>query len=444
MYSSKQYLTKKHLPRRTFLRSALASVSLPLLDAMIPAGTALAQTAAKAPPRLGFFYVPHGAVMSNWTPDKIGRDFELKSILAPLAKYQEHLTIISNLENKRAYGPVHAITPGTWLTGDAPRVSHEPYGGVTIDQIAAQTLGQDTPLPSIEVATEAGAGAGACDRAYGCSYAGTISFRTPSTPLPMENNPRKLFQALFGVGDNATERERIGKQTASILDLMLTETADLNRQLGAADRVVLDDYLSTVREVERRIQKSADQDLSHMALPDAPAGTPGDFDSLINLQLDLIALAYQGNVTRIANMMMAAEVSNQTYNHVGVSDAFHPLSHHQNDPNKIARLLRIQEYHTTVLAKFIAKLATLPDGDSGTMLDNAMILYGSNMSNSNAHDHWPLPAVIIGKAGGRIKGGQHLMTSERTPVSNLMLTILDRVGAPVNELGDATGLIEAI
>jgi Protein of unknown function (DUF1552). len=440
------YLTKKHLPRRTFLRSALATISLPLLDAMIPASTALAQTAAKAPPRMAFIYVPHGAVMTNWTPDKVGRDFELKSILAPLAKYKDQMTIVSNLENKRAYGPVHAITPGTWLTGATPRVSHEPYGGTTIDQIAAQYLGQDTPLPSIEVATETSGAAGSCDRSYGCSYAGTISFRTPTTPLPMENNPRKLFQALFGVGDNAAERARLAKQTASILDLMLEETAALNKQLGAADRVVLSDYLETVREVERRVQRSAEHDLSHMEVPDAPAGNPADFDARLNLQLDLIALAFQGNITRIASMMMAAEVSNQTYNHVGVSDAFHPLSHHQNDPNKIARLLRIQEYHTTVLAKFIDKLAALPDGDNGSMLDNAMVLYGSNMSNSNAHDHWPLPSAIIGKAGGRIKGGQHIMAPERAPVSNLMLTILDRVGVPLEakDFGDATGLIEEV
>jgi hypothetical protein len=438
------FVTKKHLPRRTFLRSAAAAVSLPLLDAMIPAGTALAQTAAKTPPRLGFFYVPHGAVMANWTPDKVGSDFDLKSLLAPFEKYQSHMTVVSNLENKRAYGPVHAITPGTWLTGAAPRVSHEPYGGITIDQVAARYIGQDTPLPSIEVATETSGAAGSCDRAYGCSYAGTISFRTPSTPLPMENNPRKLFQALFGVGDNAAERERIGRQTASILDLMIEETAALNRQLGAADRVVLGDYLETVREVERRVQKTAEHDLSHMTLPDAPEGIPGDFDSHMKLQLDMILLAYQGNITRIANMMLAAEVSNQTYNHVGVSDAFHPLSHHQNDPNKIARLLRIQEYHSRMMAQFIDKLAAMPDGDNGSMLDNAMILYGSNMSNSNAHDHWPLPSVIIGRAGGSIRGNQHIMTADRTPVANLMMTILDRINVPIEEMGDATGLIAEV
>lgn len=438
------FITKKHLPRRTFLRSALATVSLPLLDAMIPAHTALAKTAAVSPPRLGFFYFPHGAVMSNWTPDKVGTDFELKRLLLPLDKYKSHMTIISNMDNKRAYGPVHAITPGTWLTGAAPRVSHEPFGGVTIDQIAAQVIGQDTPLPSIEVATETSGAAGACDRAYGCSYAGTISFRTPTTPLPMENNPRKLFQSLFGVGDNAAERERINKQTTSILDLMVSESNDLMKRLGAADRSTLGDYLETVREVERRVQKTASHDLSYMTVPDAPEGIPTDFDKHLNLQMDLIALAYQGNITRIANMMFAAEVSNQTYNHVGVSDAFHPLSHHQNDPNKMARLMIIQEYHTKVFAKFVDKLAALKDGDNGSMLDNAMLLYGSNMSNSNAHDHWPLPLSIVGKAGGRIKGGQHIMTPERSPVSNLMLTILDRIGIKQDQLGDSTGLISEV
>jgi len=438
------YITKKYLARRTFLRSAFASLSLPLLDAMIPASTALAQTAAVSPPRLGFFYFPHGAVMSNWTPDKIGSDFDLKRLLKPLEKYQSHMTIVSNLENKRAYGPVHAITPGTWLTGAAPRVSHEPYGGITIDQMAALHIGQDTPMPSIEVATETSGAAGACDRAYGCSYSGTISFRTPSTPLPMENNPRKLFQALFGVGDNAAERDRLGKQTASILDLMVEETNTLSKKLGASDQIVLSDYLETVREVERRVQKTAEHDLSHMTLPDAPQGVPGDFDTHLNLMMDLILLAYQGNITRIANMMFAAEVSNQTYNHIGISDAFHPLSHHQNTPAKMDRLMVIQEYHTKVFAKFVDKLAAMPDGDNGSMLDNAMLLYGSNMSNSNAHDHWPLPATIVGKAGGRIKGNQHIMTPDRTPVANLMMTILDRVGVPSSEMGDATGLIAEV
>jgi len=260
----------------------------------------------------------------------------------------------------------------------------------------------------------------------------------------MENNPRKLFQTLFGVGDNAEERERLAMQTSSILDLMLEESNQLARKLGATDRVVLNDYLETVREIERRVQKTAEHDLSHMELPDAPQGIPGSFDDHIKLQLDLILLAYQGNITRIASMMLAAEVSNQTYNHVGVSDAFHPLSHHQNDPNKIARLLRIQEYHSRVFAGFVDKLAQMPDGDKGSMLDNAIILYGSNMSNSNAHDHYPLPAVLVGKGGGTIRGGQHIAASERTPVSNLMLTVLDRIGLQQESLGDSTGRFDEV
>ena len=438
------FITKKHLPRRTFLKSAAASVSLPLLEAMIPASTALAQTAANTGPRMGFFYFPHGAVMNSWPPDTVGSDFELKSILQPLEQHRDHLTIVSNLENKRAYGPVHAITPGTWLSGTAPRISHEPFGGVTIDQMAAQHIGQNTPLPSIEVATESSGAAGSCDRAYGCSYAGTISFRTPTTPLPMENNPRKLFQTLFGVGDNAEERARLASQTSSILDLMLEESNQLAKKLGAADQAVMSDYLDTVREIERRVQKTAEHDLSHIELPDAPLGIPGSFDDHINLQMDMILLAYQGNITRIASMMLAAEVSNQTYNHVGVSDAFHPLSHHQNDANKIGRLLRIQEYHSKVFASFVDKLAAMPDGDKGSMLDNSILMYGSNMSNSNAHDHYPLPSVIVGKGGGTIRGGQHIAAEERTPVSNLLLTILDRIGLHEESLGDSTGRFEEI
>jgi len=438
------FITKKHLPRRTFLKSAAAGVSLPLLEAMIPAGTALAQTAASTAPRMGFFYFPHGAVMQNWTPETVGSEFELKSIMQPLENHKDYLTIVSNLENKRAYGPVHAITPGTWLTGAAPRISHEPFGGTTVDQIAAQHIGQDTPLPSIEVATETSGAAGACDRAYGCSYSGTISFRTPTTPLPMENNPRKLFQTMFGVGDNAEERERLAKQTSSILDLMMEESNQLAKKLGSTDRVVLSDYLETVREIERRVQKTAEHDMSTVELPDAPLGIPGSFDDHINLQMDLILLAYQGNITRVASMMLAAEVSNQTYNHVGVSDAFHPLSHHQNDSNKIARLLRIQEYHSRVFARFVDRLAEMPDGDNGSMLDNSIMLYGSNMSNSNAHDHYPLPSVIVGKGGGTIKGGQHIRAEERTPVSNLMLTILDRIGVHEESFGDSTGRFEEV
>src|SRR5881396_2728403 len=404
------FISKKHLSRRTFLRGAGVAAGLPLLDAMIPAGTALAQTAAKPVPRMGFIYFPHGAIMDNWTPAKEGADFDLKPILKPLEPFKKQLTIVSGLANKQAFGPVHALSPGTWLSCVRPRESQDPFGGVTADQFAAKSIGQDTPLPSLEVAVEGGGSGGACDRNFGCSYAGTISFRTPSTPLPMEYNPRKLFERLFGQGDTPKERKALAKQSASILDLIAEEASDLQRKLDAQDRARLGDYLESVREIERRVQKMEERDLSKLDLPEVPVGTT--FDQRLNLMFDMVALAYQANLTRVFTFMMAAEGSNQTYNHVGVSDAFHPLSHHQNDKAKKERLVKIQTYHSLAFAKFLAKLAAMPDGD-GSMLDHSIFLYGSNMSNSNAHNHDPLPAAVI-SGWKTIKGGQHLKYPEHT------------------------------
>jgi hypothetical protein len=432
------FLTKKHLPRRTFLRGIGATVALPLLDAMLPAGTALAKTAAKAAPRMAFVYFPHGAVMDKWMPDAEGADFELKQILAPLAPFKNQLTIVSGLENKHANGPVHAITPGTWLSCVTPRESHDPYGGVTADQIAAQHIGQDTPLPSLEVCTEGRGGNGVCDRNFGCSYGETVSFRTPSTPLPMERNPRKLFQRLFGEGDTAEERERLAAQYSSILDLISSEAADLKRTLGPADQRRVSDYLESVREIERRVNKMADRDLSNIEVPDAPVGVPNDFEEHIGLLFDLVALAFEANLTRIASFMMQHEVSSMTFNQIGVRDAFHPLSHHQNNPDKLVRLARVQTYNTQLFAKFVHKLAATPDGD-GSLLDHSILLFGSNMSNSNAHDHFPLPSAVIGGGYGKIKGGQHRRYPDRTPLANLHLTLLERAGVPIDELGDSTG-----
>jgi hypothetical protein len=430
------FITKRHLARRTFLRGAGAAVALPLLEAMIPASTALAQTAAAPKPRMGFIYFPHGAIMNQWTPEKEGSDFELSTILKPLEPFKKQLTIVSGLENKAAIAPpVHALSPGTWLSGVAPRKTQDPWGGVTIDQLAAQHLGQDTPFPSLEIAVEARGGGGSCDREYGCSYAGTISFRTPSTPLPMETDPRKLFQRLFGQGDTPQERRNIARQYSSILDLVSEEASQLQRTLGTRDRTVLNDYLETVREIERRVEKMEARDLSKLTLPDAPSGAPPSFDAHINLMFDLVALAYQANLTRVFSFMMAAEVSGMTYNNIGVPDAFHPISHHQNDKTKIEKLVKIQVYHTQIMAKFAAKLAALPDGD-GSMLDHAILLYGSNMSNSNAHNHYPLPSVIIGGANGKIKGNQHLKYPDQTPLSNLLLTVVNRAGIAVEKVGD--------
>jgi hypothetical protein len=432
------FITKKHLPRRTFLRGMGATVALPLLDAMIPARTALAQTSANPTPHLGFIYFPHGAVMNQWTPATEGTGFEISPILKPLAPFKKHLTVVSGLENKAAISPaVHAITPGTWLSCVHPRASQDPYGGPTVDQIAAQHIGQDTPLPSLEIATEVRGGGGSCDRDFGCSYAGTISFRTPTTPLPMENDPRKLFERLFGQGDTLQERKRLAKQYSSVLDLVSQEASDLQRSLGPQDRAKLGDYLETVREIERRVEKMEARDLSNLNLPNAPAGIPNAFDQHINLMLDLVALAYQANLTRIFSFMMAAEVSGQTYNHIGVPDAFHPLSHHNNEQAKMDRLAKIQTYHTDVLAKFLTKLQKMPDGD-GTMLDHSIIVYGSNMSNSNMHNHYPLPMALVG-GWNKLKGDQHLKYADQTPLANLLLTVLDRAGVPMDKLGDSSG-----
>ena len=438
------FITKKHIPRRTFLRGIGAAVALPLLDSMIPASTVLAQTAASPKLRMGFIYFPHGAIMDQWTPTTAGKDFKISPILQPLEPYRKQLTIVSGLDNKPAtLPPVHALNPGTWLSCVSPRKTQEPFAATTVDQLAAQRLGQDTPFPSLEVATESRGGNGTCDRNYGCSYSGTISFRDPSTPLPMEANPRNLFQRLFGQGDTPEERARLGKQYASILDVISQESAGLKRRVGAEDRVMLDEYLETIREIERRVQKMEQSDLSKLDLPDAPAGIPNSFDEHLNLMFDLVALAYQANLTRVFSMMMAAEVSNQTYNHVGVADAFHPLSHHQNDRAKMDRLVKIQTYHSSALAKFLAKLATMPDGD-GNVLDHSIILYGSNMSNSNAHNEFPLPAAIIGGGNGRIKGNQHIVTPDHTPLANLLLTLMNRAEVPVKSVGDSTGEISEV
>ena len=435
------YVTRKHLTRRTVLRALGATLGLPLLDAMIPARTALAQTAARTTPHVGFIYFPHGAVMNKWTPASEGTIGELGDILKPLDKYKAMTTVFSNIDSQAPIGPVHALSPGTWLSGVRPAISQEPHAGITIDQIAAQHIGQDTPLPSLEVATDVRGGGGFCDRDYGCSYAGTISFRSPTTPLPMETDPRKLFIRLFGQGDNAAERARLSKQYGSLLDMLTGEVNTLQKSLGPSDKRVLSDYLETVREIERRIQKTEARDLSHVDIPDAPLGIP-PFDEHINLMFDLVALAYQANMTRVFTLMMAAEVSGQTYNHIGVSDAFHPLSHHNNEPAKLERLIKVQAYHTQVFAKFLDKLAAMPDGD-GTMLDHSLFLYGSNMSNSNAHNHYPLPTSFVG-GWKTVKGNRHVVAPEKTPLSNVLLTFLDKINIAQDKLGDSTGtLVEA-
>jgi hypothetical protein len=441
------FITKKHLSRRALLKAGSAAIGLPLLDAMVPAGTALAQTAAAPKPRMGFFYLPHGAIMDNtrygaemnrWTPDKVGRDFDFKPILEPFKPFAKHLTVVSGLGNKPAESSaVHAIVPATWLSCVHPRQSHAPYAGVTIDQVAAQHIGQDTPLPSLELATEEEGGGAACDGTYGCAYGRTISFRTPTTPLPMEFDARKAFEKIFGRGKSDAQRAAVSHDYQNLLDMVLGEAGKLKQTLGPADRSLVDDYLDSLREIERRIELLGQRDLTKVALPDVPVARPS-FDELLRLQFDLIAAAFQANMTRIVSYMMAAEVSNMSYAHIGIPDAFHPLSHHADNKTAMEKLARVQRYHTNVFADFLAKLDKMPDGDRGSVLDNSVFLYGGNMSNSNVHNQFPLPTLVVGRASGSIKGGQHVRYPDHTPLANLLFTLLLRAGVPVDKVGDST------
>lgn len=439
------YLTRKALSRRTLLQGAGAALSLPLLDAMVPAGTALAATAAAPAPRMGFIYFPHGAVMDRWSPQETGTAFRITPILKPLEPYRAQMTIVSGLRNKGGEsGDPHGIMAGTWLScfGTKGREAGSDLG-VSADQLAARQFGGDTPLPSLEIAGEGGATA--CGTgAVGCGFGGTTAFRTPLQPLPMENNPRKVFYQMFGRGDTSEERAAILADSGSVLDYVRESSRQLEQQIGAADRRVLGDYLDSVREVESRIQKlTAATKSTAVKLPDAPLGIPEDFTELLDVHFELMALAFQSNQTRVVSYMMAKESSMRTYNMIGISDAFHPLSHHQSDEAKLDKLVRIQAYHTARFAKFVKRLADMNDGD-GSMLDHSIILFGSNMSNSDLHNNDPLPSVVMGRGHGRLKGGQHLRYPQDTPHANLLLTLLQRAGVPNETLGNSSGLLAEV
>jgi len=433
------FISKKHLSRRSVLRGLGTSVGLPLLDAMVPAATALAQTAATIQPRLGFVYFPHGAVMEHWVPAATGTGFEVSEILAPAAAHKNKMTIVSGLRNKPAESnDPHGIVVGTWLRCVAP---NDPSGrGVTADQIAAQQIGQGTTFPSMEVGTPSG---GPCAPGFSCSFGSSIAFPTPDVGLPIENNPRKLFFQLFGQGDDAAERAAIVDETGSILDSIMSDANTLQRKLGAEDIARVDNYLESVREVERRVQMMKSQDLSGVEIPAAPVGIPSNFEEHLTILFDLIALAYQINLTNVATFLMEKEVSMRTYANLGVTEAFHPLSHHGDDPAKKERLTRVQAFHTQVFTKFLDRLDNMQEGN-GTVLDNSIILFGSNMSNSDKHNQDPLPSAIFGLGGGNIRGGQHLAYAQDTPHANLLLTLLNRAGVQAESFGDATGELSEV
>lgn len=438
------FITKKHLPRRTFLRGAGVAIALPLLDSMVPAQTALGQTAANPRSRLGCIYVPHGATMDKWTPAKEGKGFEFTETLKPLEKYRDRLVVVSNLAHLQAAGvgsdagADHARSAAVFLSGAHPE-KESVHVGTTIDQIVAQKMGQDTPLPSMEVAIEEN-GLN-CGAGYGCAYTNTISWKTPTLPLPMEHNPQVLFEKLFGEGSTAEERVARKRQSRSLLDSVTQEIASLNKELPPSDRARMGDFLDDVREIERRIQKAQNQASKDVKVPDAPVGIPEAFDDHFKIMFDLQALAFQANITRVATMMYARDTSGAVYPQSGVREGFHVASHHSNSRANMDRFAIINRYHTSLLAYFIEKLHSTPDGD-GTLLDHSLILYGSSMSNGNQHDHDPLPVVIAGGASGALRGDRHIIAAPHTPMSNLLLSILGKLGVQQNSFGDSTGTIE--
>jgi uncharacterized protein DUF1552 len=425
------FLTRKSLSRRAVLKGAGATIALPLLDAMIPARTALAQTAAAASPRLGFVYFPHGALQDEWQPTKVGRAFDFPFILRPLEPMRDHVTVVSGLRNKggESSSP-HGIIEETWLNCVSPRKRDPKTGiGITVDQIAAKYLGKETSLRSLELCAEPG---------------GMISFRTPNQPLPMESNPRKVFFTMFGQGDTNEERVAILKNTDSLLDYVRESTASLNRKLDAADRARVSDYLDSVREIELRVQR-LEENAQSVDLPGAPLGPPEDFGELLGVQFEMLALAWQTNRTKVATMKMVEEASMRTYPNLGVHEAFHPTSHWGGFPERVANLRLIQNYHTAVFAKFVQRLKDMREGD-GSVLDHSIILFGSNMANSDAHNNDPLPQALIGRGGG-LKGNQHLHYKQDTPHANILVTMLDRAGIPTTELekfADTTGAFSEV
>jgi uncharacterized protein DUF1552 len=436
------FIAKKHLSRRTLLRGLGVSLSLPLLDSMIPAQTPLILTAAKPQLRLGFMYIPHGGVMRNWTPVKEGADFKLSRTLAPLQNVKDQTVILSNLAHKNAQS--HGGSPPAFLSGKAclKTEGENVRAAKTIDQMLAEKMGQDTPLPSLELATEDTTGLlGACDVGFSCTYINTISWRTDTSPLPMEINPRAVFDRVFGNGSSAEERLMRIQRERSILDMVTGQVKSLQGNLGANDRNKVAEYLDNIREIERRIQLAEKQNAgSSIALPTTPYGIPDDHEEHSHLMTDLMALAFQADVTRVSTFMMAREVSYRTFPQVGVPDPFHATSHHQNDPEKLEKLTRINTFHVGLVARLMEKLKSIKDGD-GTLLDHSLIMYGSCMSNSNVHDHSPLPVFIGGGACGQVKGGRHLKFPDETPMANLLGAIVNMGGIQTDKIGDGTGIL---
>ena len=447
-------VTKKALPRRTVLRGLGTAVALPLLDGMIPAFTALAHTAARPKPRLGAVYVPHGAVMDKWIPAQEGTGFEFSEILQPLAAFRDHLNVLSGLDHAPAAqlpgDPAggHGRITGAFLTGvhAKPTEGADFEAGRSLDQIAGEQLGQHTQLASLELGIGLPEFGGACDAGFSCAYVSTLCWSTPTTPLPMESRPRAVFERLFGDGGStaAEVRRQRREQDRSILDAVTQKVARLQDGLGSADRAKLTDYMSAVRDVERRIQRAEAEGDRELPVVERPAGgIPDSFDEYVKVMFDLQVLAYQADLTRVITFLMTPELSAQTYPQIGVPDPHHALSHHENRPERLAKLVKVGAYHTTLLSYYLDRLRATPDGD-GSLLDQMILLYGSGMSNSNLHNIQSLPILLAGGGAGRIRGNRHIQYPAETPLTNLYLTMLDKLGVPVDQFGDSTGRLEQL
>jgi hypothetical protein len=439
------FITKKHLSRRTFIRGAGVTLALPFLESMVPAQTPVARTAASPKSRFGAIYIPHGSVIGKWKPGTAGSNFEMTEILKPLEPYRDQLTIVSNLAHPSAYGGDgsagvhHARSSAVYLSGVHPESGAQASLGITADQVIAQRLGQDTPLPSLELCIEpAGLNCGA---GLTCAYRNTISWQSSMSPLPMENNPQVVFERLFGDGSSEEKRRARRRQSQSLLDSVLKQVQSLEKELPPPDRSRLDQYMTDVREIERRIQRASAQITSDLKVPQMPVNIPDNFEDHTKLMFDLQVLAWQADITRVTTFMMAQELSGAVYPASGIREAFHNLSHHSHVRANMDKLAVLNTYHVTTLRYLIDKLKATPDGD-GTLLDHSLVLYGSGMGNSNQHDHEDLPIILIGGASGRLKGGRHLVFPPKTTMSNLLLAMLDKFGIPLEKFGDSTAMIE--
>jgi hypothetical protein len=440
------FITKKHISRRTVLKGAGVNLALPFLSAMVPASTALAQTAANPKIRAGFFYIPHGAIMYNtkygaewdrWTPSGSGADYKLNEINSPMEPFKKQMTTFGNMENAAAAGSVHVRNPATWLSATLPTGNNM---STTLDQVMTKFISQDTQFPSLELSSETTVQVAAGN---GGPFT-TLSFRDEHTPLPMEYNPRKVFLRLFGEGDSPQERVAMARQKSSILDMIVDRVNTLKGDLGSEDKAILDGYIENVREVERQAKTPANPNLLKIKIPNAPIGELEDFAAQEKVMYDLLALAYQADLTRVGTYITVAEGTNRSYPFLNISGGFHPISHHADDLDRIKMLVQIQKWHMQQFADFLKKMADTPDGQ-GSLLDHSIFMYGSNMSNSNQHNNYPIPNLIVGGGNGKLKqGGQHLVLAEHTPIANLHLTLLQKVGHEQDHFGDSTGTISGV